>query len=132
MGPGGEGGRFGGGKRLPMMGVKRSVKKRPRSRRTEPFCLSRRFARRSLCILPNPIREASAIPSLLSIAGPTWRTSRGRVRVYSTRNTQDARNYGLSIISYVSRYLLNIGVYFSGELACRGERETGVLRVKNR
>lgn len=44
-------------------------------------------------------------------------------RVYSARNTQDARNYGLSIISYASRYLLNIvPAYFSGEFACRGKR----------
>lgn len=50
---------------------------------------------------------------------------------YSSRNTQDARNYGLSIISYASRYLLNVvPAYFSGELACRGARgkAEGVLK----
>lgn len=111
---GGERGRFGGGKSPSMMGVKCSAKERPRSRRTVPFCLSRCFARRALCILRT---EVGGIP--WSLRGPHGEPG----RVYSARNTQDARNYGLSIISYASRYLLNIvPAYFSGEFACRGKR----------
>lgn len=53
--------RFGGGKSLPMMGVKRSAKERPRSRRTEPFCLSRRI-RSKVPLYPTERREASAVP----------------------------------------------------------------------
>lgn len=98
----------------PMMGVKCSAKKRPRSRRTVPFCLSRCFARRSLCILRTEVGSIRG-----SLRGPHGEPG----RVYSARNTQDARNYGLSIISYASRYLLNIvPAYFSGEFACRGKR----------
>lgn len=120
-----ERGRF-GREEAPMMGVKRSAKKR-RSRRTEALLFV------AACSLASPFVSYRTEGG---IRGPlagllTWRSSRDG-RVYSPRNTQDARNYGLSIISYASRYLLNIGARLFLRRACVSRREgNGVLRVKD-
>lgn len=126
------GGRFGGGKRPPMMGVKRSAKKRPRSstHRGPLLFVAFVFARRRLPLYPTERRKASAVPR----PGAHMAEQPGTV-AFTARNTQDARNYGLSIISYASRYLLNIGACLFLRRACvsrrEKEREKRVSSVKD-
>jgi len=93
-----------------------------------PFCLSRRFRPQV------PLCPACTVGEVGSIRGPcrapvTWRTRAGT-------KYKDARgNYGLCQLSRTRLVIYRISrtlIRSSGELACRGERETGVPPPRRR
>jgi len=81
----------------PMMGVKRSAKKR-RSRRTEPFCLSRRI-RSKVPLYPTERREASAVP---------WRGPHGEAAGTVAFIRHEIRKMRAIMVSQLSRTRLVI------------------------
>lgn len=96
----------------PMMGVKCSAKERPRS-------VSCPFVCRGVSL------EGPFVSSRTEVGGKSlYGAHMANPAAFIRHEIRKMRAImGLSIISYASRYLLNIvPAYFSGEFACRGKR----------
>lgn len=120
-------GRFGGGKRAPMMGVKRSAKERTAESTHRVFLFVAAFRLEGPFVsLPNVGEDAGPrSPDGAHMANQPG----GRSRLFGTKYARCAQLWSLNYLVRVSLFIEYIvPVYFSGELACRGKRETGVLR----